>query len=290
MVWLVFLLVLIVLLVYAIGYRLPYRILIPYRKTSNLRPDDLGFAYETLQLTTSDGLELEAYYVPAPGATRNLILLHGNAGCKEGYLEYLLHLVPAGTNVLLPDQRGHGRSQGRFHTFGYHEWRDVEAADHFLQSENDLPTALFGHSAGGAVALSAAIRMPHFGAVVVQSSFANFAEITHAFGRRLTGLPLPEAFTRLILRRAAYLADFDPHAIVPEDLIRRVTVPTLVIHGEADERIPVDHGRRLFAASGSLHKQWYLVSGGGHDTVAEAGGERYFRTLTEFLGGELNKR
>ena len=271
------------LLGYLFGYYLPRLVIHPPRRRETLTPADLGFEYRDLRLRTSDGLALSAYYAPAPGpAHRNLILLHGNGSCKELYLEYLPQLLPGGTNLLLLDQRAHGRSQGEYHTFGYREWRDVAAALGFLAGENALPTGVFGHSMGGAVALSALSRLPlTFG--VVESCFADFHEITHLFAQRRFGLPLPRAFTDLVLRAAGWLADFTPREVRPERTAAGVTVPVLVIHGTADEQIDVVNGRRLYRALGSTDRAFYPVAGAGHDDVCGAGGADYWRRLRRFL-------
>ncbi len=276
---------------YWLGWRLPHRILVPARRVVNLTPTDLGFTYEELELTTSDGLVLAAWFVPAERAFTNLILLHGNGSAKELYLEYLPRLIPAGVNVLLLDQRAHGRSAGRYHTFGAREWRDVEAAVHFLDTENNLSIGVFGHSMGGAVALSAlgskepggGARVPglHYG--IVESSFASFAEVTHAFARRMSGLPLPTFLTRLLLLRAGRLADFDPFAVVPEERAATVRAPTMIVHGTADERIPATDGKRLYTALATVTKELYLVEGAGHDDVCGAGGAEYWRRLIAFV-------
>ncbi|WP_116125031.1 alpha/beta hydrolase [Lewinella sp. IMCC34183] len=279
------LLLIVLLLGLAARYALPRRIVVPRRRLITLDPGDLGYPFEAGTLVTDEGLRLASFYVPATVPARgNLILLHGKDSARELYLEYLPQLVPFGYNVLLYDARGHGRSQGGYTTFGYHEWRDVAlAARHLRHLAPGLPTGVFGHSMGGVVALQALARGADLDFGIVESAFTHLGEITHAYACRQSGLPLPRALTDLMLDRAERLAGFHHREVEPVRAAADVTQPVLVIHGEADSSIDVDNGRRLYAALGSAVKELYVVPGAGHDNLTEVGGDTYYRRLRSFL-------
>lgn len=281
--WLILLLAIVLALAYHVW--LPRAIVRPRRQQINLDPQDLGFAYEATTLVTTDGLRLDALYVPTTAAPRaNLVILHGKDSAKEVYLEYLVHLVPYGYNVLLYDARAHGRSGGDYTTFGYHEWRDVATAvDHLRHLGGGLPTGVFGHSMGGAVALQALARCPAIDFGIVESAFTHLGDITHHYACVLTGLPLPRWSTDMILDRAERTATFRHREVEPVRAARKVRQPVLVIHGEVDRSIDVDHGRKLYAALDSEHKELYVIPGGGHDNLTEAGGDGYWWRLRAFL-------
>ena len=273
----------------AVGYHqwLPTLIVRPRRQQVNLDPRDLGFGFESILLDTPDGLALSALYVPATTAPRgNLVILHGKDSAKEVYLEYLQHLAPFGYNVLLYDARAHGRSGGEFTTFGYHERHDVHLAVARLRylGGQHLPTGVFGHSMGGAVALQAMAATASdvdFG--IVESTFADLGEITHHYARSLTGLPLPRWSVDLLLDRAEKTALFKHRDVSPLTCAALVTQPVLIVHGERDLSIDVDNGRRLYAALASAQKELYIVPGAGHDNVDEVGGDGYWWRLRAFL-------
>lgn len=110
---------------------------------------------ETL-VRAADGIRLFVRLCHAQGnsATRTLLLLHGAFEHGERYLHFARWLTARGWNVVIPDYRGHGRSEGvRIHVNDFSEYTsDVEAVrTHFrLVPER---TALFGHSTGGLVAV-----------------------------------------------------------------------------------------------------------------------------------------
>ena len=283
MVW--FILFLGVVSVYA-GLRwLPLRIVRPRRTLINLDPGDLGYGFEEAHLRAGNGLLLSSFYVPATvPAIGNLLILHGKDSAKEAYLEYLPQLLPYGYNVLLYDARAHGRSGGKVTTFGYHEWRDVlEAVRYLKHLAPGLPTGVFGHSMGGAVALQAMSRTGEIDYGIIESAFAHLGDITHVYACREVGLPLPRSFTDVLLDRAERIADFRHREVDPERAAVSVWQPVLIVHGDQDRSIDVDNGRRLYAALASTDKELYVVPGAGHDDITEVGGDTYFRRLRLFI-------
>jgi alpha-beta hydrolase superfamily lysophospholipase len=266
-------------------YYVPLRVIEPRRRIVNLDPGDLGFPFEASSLKTEDGISLAYYYVPATTeAHGNLLVLHGKDSAKEAYLEYLPELCSYGYNVLLYDARAHGRSGGRYTTFGYREWTDVGlAANHLRHLAPGLPTGVFGHSMGGAVAVQALAHGVEVDFGIVESAFTRLSTIVHAYAERQSGLPLPYWVTDFVLEQAERMGGFRHADVDPLGLAPAVRVPILVVHGEDDLAIDVDHGRQLYAALGSKRKELYVVRGGGHDNLTEVGGEAYYRRLRAFL-------
>ncbi|CAH0999726.1 2-succinyl-6-hydroxy-2, 4-cyclohexadiene-1-carboxylate synthase [Neolewinella maritima] len=283
MYWL--LLLLPVLLFLALRSWLPEAIVRPRRRLGNLDPSDLGFRFEGGLMRTTEGIDLSYFYVPATVPARgNLVILHGKDSAKEVYLEYLPQLAPFGYNVLLFDARAHGRSGGQFTSFGFHEWQDVVQAVRKLRYlGGDLPTGVFGHSMGGAVALRALASSDEIDFGVVESAFTHLGQIINLYARRLTGLPLPRQLTDTVLDHSERLARYVHREVHPLEDARAVQQPTLIIHGEQDQRIDVDNGRQLYAALGSQVKELYIIPGAGHDNITEIGDDGYWWRLRAFL-------
>ena len=279
------LLLLPVLLFLALQSYLPEAIVRPRRRRGNLDPGDLGFRFEGGLMRTEEGVDLSYFYVPATVPARgNLVILHGKDSAKEVYLEYLPQLVPHGYNVLLYDARAHGRSGGQFTSFGYHEWRDVvQAAEKLRFLGGDLPTGVFGHSMGGAVALLAMARSQKIEFGIVESAFAHLGQITNLYARRKLGLPLPVWLTDTILDRSERLARYTHREVHPLQAARSVSQPTLIVHGELDASIDVDNGRQLYASLASQTKELYIIPGAGHDNITEIGDDGYWWRLRAFL-------
>lgn len=230
-------------------------------------PGRAGLPYEDVRIATEDGETLHGWWIDAAVDDRAggpvLLFLHGNAGSREHRLHNLQGLHAAGIATLIVDYRGFGGSTGRPSEEGLH--RDALAAFDWLAARvAPRPVACFGRSLGAAVAARLATVRP-CAALVLESPFTTAREMA----RRV--LPLPGIGW---IARARY----DVLAAV-----RSVTVPLLVIHGEADEVVPFAMGRRVFEAAASPDKAFHAVPGGTHNDTYVVAGRAYWPWLREFL-------
>lgn len=264
---------------------LPYTILQPGRRVSNRTPAEFGLDFEHFKFAGADEVTLDAFVVPAAGPPRaNFIMLHGVGSCKEVYLPYISTLAHRGFNVMVWDQRAHGKSGGQYLTYGYREWQDVARAVDWLEKKfPGLPTGIYGNSMGGAVALQSLARDPRLAFGLIESTFTDLGEVTNAYGRRMSGFRLPYWLTDLVLYFAGKIADFNPRSVRPIEAARAIRQPVQLIHGDADANIDVSHAQRLLKALRSEDKHLYLVPGGDHANLWEVGGGPYEKVWFGFL-------
>lgn len=77
-------------------------------------------------LTAEDGLKLRAIYIPSDSpSTKTALVVHGYMGKADTMAAYAKMYHDMGYNVLVPDARGHGQSEGDYIGFGWHERRDM---------------------------------------------------------------------------------------------------------------------------------------------------------------------
>src|SRR5215208_2297094 len=132
----------------------------PRRKSPLATPASVGLAYEEIELRSTDGVRLSAWWVPAEGSSLAAVLVPGWGGYR--FEEHLLQTVPvyhdAGYGVLMLDLRAQGESGGTRRTLGYRELRDVRGARAWLRRRGYGPdrVVLHGWSMGGATVLRAA--------------------------------------------------------------------------------------------------------------------------------------
>jgi uncharacterized protein len=125
---------------------------------------ELGAAYEDVKFTTSDGLELEGWYVPSKNGAA-VISFPGRAGTQKQARMLIRH----GYGVLLFDRRGEGESEGDPNGIGWGGDEDVKAAIDFLRDRPDVdPQRIggIGRSVGGEMLLEAAAETTALKAVV----------------------------------------------------------------------------------------------------------------------------
>lgn len=225
-------------------------------------PADIGLDYEQLRLTTADGEQLDAWFVPADPERAVLLFFHGNAGNISHRLDSLRIFHELGLSVLIFDYRGYGRSTGRPSEQG--TYADARAAWHYLAEQRGVPAeriVLFGRSLGGAVAIRLATEHEPAG-LIVESTFRSVPALA------------AEIYGFLPVRTLARLE------FPAERLIGSVRAPVLVVHSTEDEIIPFSHGEALHAAApaGDL-----LALRGDHNTGFMLSSDRYIEGLETFL-------
>jgi fermentation-respiration switch protein FrsA (DUF1100 family) len=226
-------------------------------------PADYGLKFEDVFFEAADGVKLHGWWVPKAGAPV-FVWFHGNAGNISHRLENikLLHDL-VGVQVFIFDYREYGRSQGRISREG--TFKDAAAAYHYVTATRGVPAEnliLFGRSLGSALATDLAIKKP-CRALILESAFTNSSDMAKMM--------------------APFLFDWRPK--IPYDnlgKIDKVKVPVFVIHGAHDEIIPVDMGRRVFAAANEP-KELYIIPGAHHNDTYLVGGKVYFERLKAFI-------
>jgi uncharacterized protein len=228
-------------------------------------PSAYGLEFEDVWLKTEDGIRIHGWHVPNRTSGRTILVFHGNAGNISHRVSWirLLHELPAA--VLIIDYRGYGKSEGEPFEEGL--YRDARAAWNWLDARQasglDQSLVLLGESLGGAVAVNLAARAPCAG-LILQSTFSSAQDMSHLFFP--LGLLRPLAGVR-----------FDSL-----EGIKKVAAPKLVIHGNADEIVPFELGRKLFDAA-PQPKDFYEVPGAHHNDLVVIAGRGYFEKLRDFL-------
>ena len=102
----------------------------PYRSPEEHTPADEGLDYQTVTLQSTDGLDLEGWWVSKPDSSRAVMLVPGFMANKSGpyVLKTAAIYAEAGYSVLMVDTRAQGHSEGKRITLGYKEIRDVRGA------------------------------------------------------------------------------------------------------------------------------------------------------------------
>ncbi len=228
-------------------------------------PSDVGLAFEDLYLATADGVKINCWYIPFPGSRTALLWLHGNAGNLSHRVDLLRHLHQAvQVNILMVEYRGYGRSEGVVSEQG--TYRDALASYDYLPTRTDVDPArivVFGQSLGAAVAVELALQRKAQG-LILEAPFTSIREMAQV------------AYPWLPIGR--WLATKYDTLSKSADL----KTPLLVLHGDRDEIVPIDQGRRVFEAAPGP-KTFYPITGAGHNDTYLVGGKAYFETIERFI-------
>ena len=112
--------------------------------------------YDTIQLTTKNGLKIEAWYMKADSAIGTAILFHGLNSNKGNVLTEAFEFNSFGYNTMLVDMRAHGNSEGVVNSLGHKEAEEVKLAYEHVSKMGEKNIVLWGMSLG-AVMISKAI-------------------------------------------------------------------------------------------------------------------------------------
>lgn len=240
----------------------------PPRFTTENIPEAIGIPYDSVTLTTADGLHLKGWWIPQPNSNRVIIGLHGYPADKGDIFPALIFLARK-YNLFLFDFRYFGESEGRYTTVGAREVMDLEAAVAYAQSRGIERIGAWGFSLGGAVALMGVPRIPAMRAVVAESSFADLSSMARDSYRYLWWLKYPMG--ELTGLWARLFLGVNPREVSPAKAIRGSRIPILLIHSRDDQTIPFAHAERLREAlSDNPKAEFWFREGLGH---GEMGGE-----------------
>jgi pimeloyl-ACP methyl ester carboxylesterase len=290
---------LVVLLVVAylgVSYLIASQVAESEHKEQEELPGEYGLVYEDVEfMSRADGLALSGWYIQADSEGPTLLFVHGIGGVRSGdnAVELASMLVERGFDVLMFDLRGHGSSEGDRVSGGDHERQDVLGALDFLEGRGVAleNVGVLGFSMGAGTAALAMAEAPEVRALVLDSPYANASDrIAHEIGVRSV---FPAWIAPVFVPGAKVVArlqfDIDIGALVPERVVADLDYPLLIIHGEADTRIPVEHGIRVHMASHTDSELW-LVEGVDHVdaflTYPEEYTDRVAAYFEERLGGE----
>ena len=222
---------------------------------------------------------------PLDGNRRgSLLLIHGIAGNYRHYDPIVPKLNALGYQTIAINLRSHGSSSGDYCTFGVKEHKDLKLIIDSLKASGLVSDNLgiWGHSLGGAVSLQVLANEERLRFGIVESTFSDFQTIVNAYQENYMGFEF-ETMANYLCERACTLADFTPEAASPKNIVGNIKQPILLVHGDADKKIDIEHAHTNFAALGSLNKKLHIQPGAGHDDLWLVGGEDYWQLVAQFI-------
>ena len=199
--------------------------------------------------STGDGLDLEGWYAPATDPTNlTVVYFHGNAGNVSVRGPHMRALLDAGLGVYLTGYRGYASNPGSPSEEGF--YLDARAALNFVADKGVAPnkTVLFGESMGTGVAVQMAIERD-VAAVILNAPFTSMPDVAAI------------KYWMFPVRRTMW----DRYDSLSK--IADINAPLLVMHGTADQTIPVEMSRTLLAAA-TEPKVGLFIEGADHDIFA----------------------
>lgn len=243
-----------------------------------------------VEITACDGLRLHGLFVPAEGGAQKsrkfLLAIHGyRSGPMREYYYMLPFYHSLGYHVLMPDDRAHGQSEGKYIGFGWLDRLDCIAwADYIVETYGpDCEIVLQGISMGAATVMNASgEKLPpqvkgiieDCGFSTAKGVFAHEAKLRY----KLPAWPLIPAASMVCRLAAGYSFAQDE----PVRQIQRATAPFLFIHGSRDDFVPTPMVHEVYDAC-PTHKTKLIVEGAAHAMAYLEDREGYEKAVKAFL-------
>ncbi len=220
-------------------------------------------------ISVDEGIGVHTRFHLAGQQEPNILFFHGNGEIVSDYDTIGPYYTKFGMNFLAVDYRGYGKSSGSpsVTTMMADSHRVLDAVRDWLSKAGHTgPLLAMGRSLGAAAALElASNHADDFAGLIIESGFATTLPLLMNLGVDVARLRISEEDGFRNVRK-----------------ISSFTKPTLIIHGQYDEIIPVNSAAILQAQSPARTKEFQVVPGASHNTVIASAGELYFSMIKQF--------
>ena len=243
------------------------------------------------QTSSQGGLHLKARYYPAATTTpKTMVVVHGFGDNSLTLGNYIRFFHQAGYNVLAPDNRSHGHSQGKYIGFG---WQDRQDLQDWIQQlirrkGANVQIGLFGVSMGASTVMYyLGLKVPkQVKTAIADCGYASInGELTYEL-KRLFNLPsVPLIPTANLYTQA--LAHYSLYDGETAQTLKHNRIPLFIIHGTKDTFVPTSNAKLNYQNDSGPKKLW-LVKGAKHARSYQKNPALYQKRVLDWTAKYLN--
>lgn len=237
------------------------------------------------EITTQDGLTLQAWYLPAKQPTRKTVIVaNGYHSIRDRFAAFGWLFHKLGYNVLAPAYRASAEAQGKYIGFGWLDRDDyLRWIEKILEQNKQAKIAMFGISMGASTAMMVSgEELPEavkcFIADCGYDTVWNEIVFKAKHDFHLPAFPL----VHLLSFWSKIFAGYDYKEASSVKQLKKNTRPILFIHGEKDVFVPTAMVHRNFSATQG-EKELLIVPKAGHAVAYETSPKIYQEKVAQFL-------
>lgn len=244
---------------------------------------------EDITIKSKDNLNLHGFLIMnKEKSDKFIILVHGISIGYVGSLKYVETFYKRGFNILVIDQRRHGKSEGKYSTYGYYEKHDVDCWVNYIIERfgNNIYLGLHGESMGAGTVLQYTSINKYAKFIIADCGYSDMVkllnyQIKHDYAKCLQ--PYLLIVAKLSRIRAINFAKFDFKHVSPIKVVHSTDLPILFIHGKEDYFVPWTMSVEMYNNKNSGYKQLLLVDGASHADSIEVNKKAYENAIDKFL-------
>ena len=227
-------------------------------------------ASEDMLIEVEEDVVIGARFHVAGEDAPTILFFHGNGEIVADYNDFGPLYTKMGINFLPADYRGYGRSSGRPTITAM--MRDAHLIfDYALKWLKERrytgPLIVMGRSLGSASALElSANYSDDIDGLIIESGFAYARPLLMLLGIDMKAMGIREE-----------------DGFRNRDKIAGFSKPTLIIHGEYDQLLPLSEGKALFEASTAVDKRLLVIKGATHNDIFLRGMKEYMEAAKELV-------
>jgi hypothetical protein len=241
---------------------------------------------ETVSVTSDDGLKLSGEYYENAGSHKWVIVVHGYRSNHTRVAHFSQRYYAEGYQVLAPDLRACGDSEGEYVGMGWPDRLDMlKWIDWILEKDTEAKIVLHGVSMGAAtVMMTAGEDTPDAVKVFVED--CGYTSVWDIFSSELKlrfNLPeFPVLYSANAMARLKAGYRFGEASAIEQ--VKKCDKPMLFIHGTLDDFVPYYMQDMLYEAKPGDNKKEIIAEGAGHGEACYVLGDEYWNEVFEFVG------
>ncbi len=192
---------------------------------------------EDIYIDSYDGLRLHAYYVRSeqPDGRKIMLMFHGYRSSYKDFACAFEYYSSLGFDMIVVDQRSHGKSEGRLITFGVKERFDVVEWVKYTRSRfTNADIFLDGISMGASTVMMASDLVDGVKGIIADCGYTSPKEIIICVAKTMH---VPKIFVYPVGLMARIFGGFN-YTYSSRDALSKTNIPIIMVHGLADGFVP----------------------------------------------------
>ena len=229
-------------------------------------------------------LKLHSYSIEKEGSDLYVILVHGYTSEGSQMFDHAEKFYEMGYNVLIPDLRGHGKSEGDYIGMGWHDRNDIIAwSNRIIEKNEKAKIVLYGISMGAAtVMMVSGEELPSNIKVIIED--CGYTTVEEEFTYQLKEIfNLPKFpvinLASIVTRIKAGYSLKEASAV---EQVAKSKTPILFIHGDEDTFVPSYMIEEVYNAA-NCEKEKLIIKGAGHAEASTTDPTLYWSVVETFI-------